>query len=229
MVHVAYHNQEQHLVAVDCAIFGYEDGDLKFLLFKRQLEPELGKYSLVGGWLLQNESAEQAAERVLKNITGLNNIFQEQIQAFSKPNRDPGGRVISILFYALIDIKKHDKNLIHIYGAEWRSINDLPSLIFDHNKMFNLALETLRKKASYHIVGRDLLPDEFTIPQLRQLYNSIFNRQFDPGNFRKKILSLKAINRLNKKETSESKKGAYYYTFKDEAEIEVSTRIVNNI
>lgn len=229
MVNQAYHNQEQHLVAVDAVILGYEEGELKLLLFKRQLEPDLGKYSLVGGWIYQNESAEDAAKRVLEKLTGLNEVFMEQVQVFSKPDRDPGGRAISIVFYALVDIKAHDKKLSDTYGAEWISVNNIPPLIFDHQEMVNVALEKLRQKASYHIVGRDLLPDEFTITQLRQLYNSIFFREFDPGNFRKKILSLNAMNRLEKKDTSESKKGAFYYRFKNENEIEINTRIVNKI
>ncbi|MDA3890719.1 MAG: NUDIX domain-containing protein [Salinivirgaceae bacterium] len=227
MDHVTYINQEKHLVAVDCVIFGYEEGELKLLLFKRQLEPDFGKYSLVGGWIHQNESAEQAAERILQKITGLDNIFMEQVQVFSKPNRDPGGRVLSIVYYALIDIKIHDKKRTNQYGAEWFSINNIPQLIFDHQEMYCLALNKLRTKASYDIVGKDLLPKEFTLIQLRQLYNSIFGRDFDPGNFRKKIVSLSALNRLDKKDTSESKKGAYYYVFKTIDEIDISVRIVN--
>jgi len=228
MISNSYSKQEKHLVAVDCVIFGYEDTQLKLLLFKRHLEPDYGKWSLVGGWLDSNESAEDAAQRVLHKITGLDKIFMEQILVFSKPERDPGGRVLSIVFYALIDIKKHDKNLINKYGASWFSVNNLPQLIFDHQAMFELALQKLRDKASYHLVGRDLLPKEFTITQLRNLYDSIFSRQFDPGNFRKKILSLKAMEKLDKKDSSESKKGAFYYKFKKVEEIDVSDRIVKH-
>jgi len=174
----------------------------------------------------QNESVEQAAERVLSKITGLDNIFMEQIQIFSNPMRDSGGRVLSVVFYALIDIVNHDKGLNDKFGAAWWSVNNLPPLIFDHSEMFQLALNKLREKASYDIVGRDLLPSEFTITQLRQLYNSIFSQDFDPGNFRKKILSLNALEKLNSKDTTESKKGAFYYRFKNEEDIDVSIRIV---
>lgn len=222
-----YNLPDKHLVAVDCVIFGYEDEQLKLLLFKRHLEPDLGKWSLVGGWLHETESADDAAKRVLQNITGLSQIFMEQIQIFSKPNRDPGGRVLSIVYYALVDIKKHDKSLTDKYGASWEPVKKLPELIFDHSEMFELALHKLCEKSSYHVVGRDLLPSEFTITQLRQLYNSIFQREFDPGNFRKKILSLKAMDRLDKKNTNESKKGAFYYKFKNIEDIDIAVRIVN--
>lgn len=227
MIDKSYNIQKKHLVAVDCVIFGYEDGQLKLLLFKRHLEPHLGKWSLVGGWLDENESSDDAAKRVLSKITGLSNIFMEQIHVFSNPHRDSGGRVLSIVYYALIDIKKHDKSLTDKYSASWVPVNRLPELIFDHKDMFNMALGKLREHASLNVVGRDLLPDEFTITQLRQLYNSIFQQEFDPGNFRKKILSLEAMHRLDKKDTSESKKGAFYYKFKNIEDINISVRIVN--
>lgn len=226
MINESYDKQIKHLVAVDIVLFGYENGQLKLLCFKRHLEPNLGKWSLIGGWLYGDESADDAAKRVLKKITGLDDIFMEQIHVFSHPERDTGGRVLSVVYYALVDIKKHDKSLIHRYSAEWHTVKDQPNLIFDHNSMVELALSELQQKASYHIVGRDLLPEEFTIIQLRHLYNSIFFREFDPGNFRKKILSLKAIYRLDKKDTSESKKGAFFYKFKPIDEIDISIRIV---
>ncbi|MBU3927687.1 MAG: NUDIX hydrolase [Bacteroidetes bacterium] len=223
-----YGSQEKHLLAVDCVIFGYERGELKLLLFKRQLEPEKGNWSLIGGWVKPNETVEQAAERVLLKITGLSRIFQEEVKVFSAPDRDPGGRVVSVAFYALIDIKSHDKELVKQYGAQWWPVTKLPELIFDHAQMVNFSLQKLREKASFELVGVDLLPPEFTITQLRQLYNSIFSREFDPGNFRKKILSLNAVVRLDEKDTLDSKKGAYYYIFKKADEIDVSVRIVNS-
>lgn len=223
----SYDIQEKHLVAIDDAIFGYEGKKLKLLLFKRTVEPEQGKWSLVGGWVKPDESCEDASCRVLANITGLKNVFMEQVKVFSKPDRDSGGRVISLLFYTLIDIKEHDHQLVDNFGAQWWPVNDHPKLIFDHEEMVKQALDRLRIKASRDLVGRNLLPKEFTITQLRHLYNSIFEKKFDPGNFRKKILSLNIITRLNKKHNSGSKKGAFYYTFKDEQESNFMDRIVN--
>jgi len=221
-----YSNQSKQLLAVDCVIFGYEGEELKLLLFHRELPPEKGKWSLVGGWINDNESVEQAALRVLEKITGLREIFLEQVSIFSKPDRDPGGRVVSVVFYALINILEHNSNLVHEHGAQWWPVTQMPDLIFDHSEMVQAALEQLRSKASYNLVGRDLLPEEFTLTHLRQLYNSIFMRELDPGNFRKKILSLGAMIRLNKKDTSESKKGAFYYRFKPNEEITINERII---
>jgi len=226
MTQQEYHLQDKQLIAVDCIIFGYEKGELKLLLFKRQLEPKLGSWSLIGGWVDINETVEKAAGRVLFKITGLNNIFQEQVKVFSDPNRDPGGRVVSLAFYSLIDIRKHNKELVNQYGAKWWPVSKLPELIFDHSEMVNESLKKLRTKATHDIVGRDLLPVEFTITQLRQLYNSIFVREFDMGNFRKKILSLNALERLDKKDNSDSKKGAYYYTVKKLNETDEFDRII---
>ncbi len=222
-----YNNSPQHLVAVDCLIFGYEEGELKLLLFHRELPPERGKWSLVGGWVYDDESLEGATQRVIQNITGLKDIFMEQVKIYSEPKRDPGGRVISITFYALLDIKQQDANLIRTHGAFWWPVKTLPELIFDHGQMVSDALHKLQVDSSYSLVGKDLLPEKFTITHLRELYNCIYDKEFDPGNFRKKILALKVLDRLDKKDTSLSKKGSFLYKFKPEQEIEYKELIVN--
>lgn len=216
MILESYNNQEKYLVSIDCAIFGYHEGELKLLLFQREKEPEKGKWSLIGGWVNPDESAEEAATRVLQHLTGLHDIFLEQVSTFSKPNRDPGGRVISVVFYALIVIDGERMKLSSEFGAEWWPVKSLPTLIFDHQQMFEMSLERLRQKANYHLVGRELLPETFTITQLRNLYNSIFSKDFDPGNFRKKVLSFSVLDRLDTKDTSVSKKGAFYYKFNEQ-------------
>lgn len=213
MTNIMY-NQSKQLVSVDCIIFGYEEGDLKLLVFNRKIEPSIGGLSLVGGWVNDDESVEDAARNVLLRVTGLTDIFMEQVHTFSAVDRDPGGRVISIAFYALIRLDEHDRKQVETFGASWISIKKLPNLIFDHNEMVSMALEKVRVKASYELIGKELLPEKFTILQLRYLYNAIFSREFDPGNFRKKVLSLKVLERLNSKNTTESRKGAYYYKFK---------------
>ena len=112
------------------------------------------------------------------------------------------------------------------HGAHWWPISALPELIFDHNEMFQKALANLQQKASFNLIGGELLPEEFTITQLRELYNQLFQREFDPGNFRKKILSLNILEKLNKKNVSESKKGAFYYRLKKGASLELNERII---
>lgn len=208
----------KRLLSVDCVIFGYEKEQLKLLLFKRIIEPARGEWSLIGGWIKEDESAEDAAMRVLTYITGLKDIYLEQVKVFSKPDRDPGGNVLTVVFNALIRIEKHSNELIKEYGARWFPISEVPKLIFDHDEMFKDAFEKLQLIATYNLIGRQLLPEKFTLTHLRQLYNEIFQKNFDPGNFRKKVLSLKLLERLDEKDMSESKKGAYYYKFKEEEE-----------
>jgi len=221
-----YDKYSKHYVAVDCVIFGYEDDVLKLLLYPRSFEPSLGKWSLMGGFVGEKESMDKAALRVLKQTVGLDKIFMEQVQGFSEPDRDPGGRVISMAYYALIRIDQHDKELVRKHGAHWWPITQLPDLIFDHNKMIEKALERLQRKASLDLVGKELLPDLFTLTQLHNLYNAIFQKQFDAGNFRKKIASIDVLERTSHKDTSNSKRGAYYFKFKRAPSHENSERIV---
>lgn len=208
---VLYNKHPKHFVAVDCVIFGYNDGELCLLLYPRGFEPLKGSWSLMGGFVQDSESSDEAAMRVLKQTTGLENIFMEQVSTFASPDRDPGSRVISIAYYALVRIDEHDKACVRESGAHWWPITELPEMVFDHREMADRALVKLQREAGYRLIGKELLSEMFTLTQLRRLYEAIFQREFDPGNFRKKILSLGVLERLNIKDSSESRKGAYYY------------------
>ena len=221
-----YGEHPRHYVAVDCVIFGYMDGELKLLLYPRGFEPAKGNWSLLGGFIQEKESSDQAAARILKRTTGLDQIYMEQVAAFSAPDRESAARVISIAYYALIRLDKHDEEVVHQYGADWFSRDTKPDLIFDHNEMVEKALAKLQQKAGYQLVGPELLPELFTLTQLRRLYEAIFQRTLDPGNFRKKVLSLDVLKRSNKKDSTESKKGAYYYCYTKE---EVPDRDIGRI
>jgi len=207
----SYTLHEKHYLAVDCVIFGYERDELKVLLYRRGFEPSAGKWSLLGGFVGSNETLGNAARRVLYNITGLENIYQEQVHAFSKPDRDPAGRVISVTYYALIRITQQDSYLVSEHGAHWWPISKLPKLIFDHQEMIKCSLLSLQKKASTELVGKELLGDLFTMTNLKKLYEAIFQRSIDAGNFRKKMLSLGVLMRTTIKDKTDSKKGAYLY------------------
>ncbi len=219
------YNDPKLLVAVDCVIFGYEDAELKLLLRPREIEPALGEWSLMGGFVSPVESVEDAAKRVLFQTTGLKDIYLEQVAAFSAVDRDPGARVISIAFVALIRIDQHDKSLVRKNGAHWSPLQQIPELIFDHDEIVKGGLRALQKRASIELTGKELLPDKFTLMQLRSLYEAIYQRTFDPGNFRKKVLSLNVLERLNIKNTTESKKGAFYYRFKEGEDVSNGDRI----
>ncbi len=216
-----YNEYEEYkrLFSVDCTIFGYEEDKLKLLFFKRRIEPCKGKWSLLGGWVRKNEASEDAAQRVLLDLTGLDNVFQEQVYTFSKPDRDPGGEVLTVEYYALIKIDNRINEIVEKNGASWFELNQLPELIFDHNELIERALDKIRKKANNELFGKHLLPEKFTITNLRQLYNEIFQTRFDPGNFRKKVLSLGVLEKLDEKDMSESRKGAFYYRFKENKEL----------
>lgn len=211
-----YSNKDSFHLAVDCVIFGFEEDQLKLLLYKRDFEPEKGKWSLMGGFLRKEETLDDAAYRVLARITGLRNIFMEQLAAFSGLDRDPAARVISVSYYSLINIIDYDDDLLKQYGAEWFSIEQLPDLIFDHNEIVEKSLKRLTRKTKTQPIGFELLPENFTITQLRYLYEAIYQRALEPANFRRKFLSMGLLDRLPIKDMNNSKKGAYLYAFNQE-------------
>lgn len=208
-----YSNIEKIFVAVDSVIFGFEDGELKILLFKRKVEPYKNKWSLIGEFVKPDENIRSAASRVLKSYTGLTDIFLEQLFTFGKKGRDPGARVISIVYYALIKISKYEKQVVEQYDSKWFSINELPELIMDHEDMFIKAREKLIEKTQHYPIGARLLPEKFTLPQLFNLYQSIYDKNLDDRNFRKKILAMNILKKLNEKDKTSSKKGAFLYKF----------------
>lgn len=211
-----YANQDKFHLAVDCVIFGFDEDRLKLLLYKRDFEPEKGKWSLMGGFLASNETLDDAAFRVLARITGLRNLFMEQISVFSEIERDKAARVISIGYYSLINIHDYDVNLLRQYGAEWFNIDELPELIFDHADIVEKSLRRLKRKAKTQPLGFELLPENFTIGQLKNLYEAIYQRKLEPANFRRKFMSMDLLDRLPIKDRSSSRKGAFLYAFDKE-------------
>jgi ADP-ribose pyrophosphatase YjhB (NUDIX family) len=210
-----YSHGTKHLVAVDCIIFGYDilEKEIKLLLFKRIVEPAKGRWSLEGGFVDENESLDDAATRILRKLTGLESVYMKQSYVYGDTNRDPGARVISVAYFALIAIRDISKELAEQNGVHWRSISRLPDLIFDHPLMVKRALTDLQNQIKIKPVGFELLPEKFTLVQLQALYEAIYQRKVDKRNFRKKILSMGILEKLDEKEKVTSKKGAYYYKF----------------
>lgn len=213
MGRIEYKSHHRFLLAVDCIIFGFDGNGLKALLVRRALEPEIGKWSLMGGFAKNDESVDQAAERILFTLTGLQKIYMEQLHCFGDIDRDPGGRVVSVAYFALIRIDGSSAELLETHYAKWVDLRNLPALVFDHKQMIRLAKERLQQKVSNHPIGFELLPDKFTLQQLQGLYEAIFETSFDKRNFTRKILSLGILQRLDEKERTSSKKGAFYYVF----------------
>lgn len=213
-----YSKIPRHLVAVDCIIFGYDilGKEVKLLLIKRSFEPAKGKWSLAGGFVNDDESLDEAAIRILYHLTGLKNVYMEQSYSFGNVGRDPGARVISTCYFALIKIRDIDNQLKEKNGAQWRSISHLPKLIFDHSAMVSKSLNELQRQIKVKPVGFELLPEKFTLVQMQDLYEAIYQRKFDKRNFRKKILSMNLLQKFDEKEKETSKKGAYYYKFINE-------------
>jgi ADP-ribose pyrophosphatase YjhB (NUDIX family) len=210
-----YSKNQRHLVAVDCIIFGYDIAgkEVKLLLVKRGFEPAQGKWSLAGGFVNEEESLDEAATRLLFGLTGLKSIYLNQSYAYGEVNRDPGARVISVAYSALIKIQDISSTMAEQNHAHWRSLAMLPELIFDHGAMVERALSNLREQIKIKPVGFELLPEKFTLVQLQELYEAIYQRTIDKRNFRKKILSMNILEKLEEKEKETSRKGAWYYKF----------------
>lgn len=208
---IRYAGQSRLLVAVDCIIFGFDGEDFKLLLIQRGFAPEKKRWSLMGGFVQLEESLDQAANRVLKQLTGLENVFMEQLHAFGDPQRDPAERTIAVAYMALIDIQKYEQQLSKDFHAKWFLLNDMPQLIFDHARMVEMAKNKLKYKASMHPILFELLPEKFTIPQLQALYEGLYETEFDKRNFCRKVLSTGFLIKQDDKDKENSRKGAFYY------------------
>lgn len=222
-----YSEAEKLLVAVDCIIFGFDEGKLKLLLFKRKVEPFPNEWSLIGSFVKPSESVRAAAGRVLEESTGLSNVYLEELGSYGEINRDPGARVISIAHTALIRISEHQHQLNDLFQAKWFGVEAIPELILDHNDMVQHALSTLRRRARYQPLGFELLPEKFTLPQLKTFYDAIYQKDLDRRNFRKRILSMNILKKLEEKDKSSSRKGAFLYQFDQAKYEELSARGIN--
>lgn len=207
-----YSQYPKHLVAVDCIIFGFDGENLKILLVKRNFEPQMGEWSLMGGFIGSDETSDEAANRVLYTLTGLENIYLEQLKCYTEIKREPTARIMSISYYALINIEK-DIQINEQYSAKWVELQKAPDLIFDHNKMVKDAVARLRRRASTGPIGFELLPEKFTMKDLQNLYEAIFDEKFDKRNFTSKINSMDILVNTNKKDMTSSRKGSFLYRF----------------
>lgn len=176
----------QTAVSVDCVIFGYENKNLQVLLIKSDLKEFSGLWSLLGDLVRPDEDLEAASYRVLKERTGLDDIFLAQVQTFGSINRHPSGRVITVAYFSLIDINHHQLKLNN-NELRWHSISDIQKLAFDHSVILDSCLQRLRQQVMEHPVVFNLLPEKFSLRQLQELYEAILGVELDRRNFRKKI------------------------------------------
>lgn len=201
-------------LTVDCVVFGLDKEDLKIMLIKRKLPPFQGKWALPGGFVHVDENLEEAAVRELREETGIEKVFLEQLYTFGEVNRDPRERVVTIAYYALVNLWEHK---IHpttdAEKAAWFSVEDLPALAFDHERIIETALQRLKGKVRYQPIGFELLPNKFTLSQLQKLYEIILEEKFDKRNFRKRILSMGLLIDLDEVEEDVAHRAAKLYKF----------------
>ncbi|MEO8254419.1 MAG: NUDIX domain-containing protein [Flavobacterium sp.] len=201
-------------ITIDCTIFGFNKGKLEVLLVQHAEGESIGKWGLPGGWLLKEESSDDSAKRILYELTGLDNIYLEQLKAFTNPNRVPNKRVVTLGYYSLI--KQDDYNVkasLVLTEIKWWNIHDIPNLIFDHNEILEFSLNHLRHKVRQAPIGFNLLPEKFTLLQLMHLYEEILDVEMDKSNFRRKILHMKLLVALDEKQQDVSHRAAKLYQF----------------
>ncbi len=232
-------------LSIDCVIFGYKENELKVLVPKINFVEDV--YTLPGGFIMQNESIDQAALRILNERTGIDNIYLEQYRTFGNVGRTNvdvinalgeinkqiidnnqiiiniantewfSKRFVSIGYYALVDINKVSLQTGEIdESVGWYNVKDLPKMIMDHNEMVSYALEALRQNIDRKLIGFNLLPDTFTMKEVQELYEAIFDKLFARNNFQKKILDLNVLERLEKKFTGAANKAPFLYRFRRE-------------
>jgi len=215
-------------LTTDCIIFGFDEVELKVLLIERGIEPFMGQWAFPGGFVNMDETTDEGAKRELFEETRLKNVFIEQLFTFSDVDRDPRGRVISVAYYALVNLKDHAA----VAGddaakAKWFSVKDVPSLAFDHEKIFRMAMYRLKGKIRYQPIGFELLPAKFTLSDLQHLYELVLEIKLDKRNFRKKILKMDLLTELDEKQENVAHKAAKFYKFNKTKYEELSNKGFN--
>lgn len=207
-------NEQAIKLSVDAVVFGYEEGNISVLLIKRKYDPFKGQWAIPGGFVINDESLEDAVERELFEETGIKINYLEQLYTFGKPERDPRGRVVSVAYFGLVR-----PDAFKIYAStdaeqvQWFNINELPQLSFDHKNILKTAIERLQGKITYEPIGFELLDKKFPFSDLEKLYTTLLGRDIDRRNFRKKIISLNVLDELDEKISKGSGRPANLFQF----------------
>lgn len=201
-------------VTVDCVVFGLDEQDLQVLLIQRGVPPFEGQWALPGGFVHMDETLGEAAQRELREETGLERVFLEQLFTYGEVERDPRGRVISVAYFALVKLTDHRvMAATDAADVSWFSVWDTPSLAFDHKEILTAAVERLKGKVRYQPLGFELLPKKFTLTQLQRVYETILERELDKRNFRKKILAMDLLIETDEVEKDVAHRAARLYRF----------------
>ena len=209
-------------------VFGLDAENLKVMLVRRAIAPFQGEWALPGGFVRPDESLEETARRELQEETGITQIFWEQLYTFGAVNRDPRDRIVTVAYYALINL---DTQIISAATdaseAQWFPVNNLPKLAFDHERIFQTAMRRLQSKVRYEPIGFELLPPKFTLTQLQKLYELILGQPLDKRNFRKKILSMDLLIDLQEMETNVKRRAGKLYQFDHQKYQQLKTKGFN--
>lgn len=201
-------------LAVDCVVFGLDDENLKVLLIQRGLEPFAGRWAFPGGFVRVDETPDDAARRELHEEAGLRGAYLEQLYTFGELDRDPRERVVTVAYYALVNIRDHRvRAATDARNAAWFAVDDTPTLAFDHGHILQVAHERLRGKVRYRPIGFELLPGKFTLSQLRRLYETILERPLDKRNFRRRVLGMGLLEETDDIQQDVAHRAARLYRF----------------
>jgi 8-oxo-dGTP diphosphatase len=201
-------------LTTDCVVFGLDDEDLKVLLIQRDIPPFEGHWALPGGFVRVGEGLDASARRELQEETGLKNVFLEQLYTFGTPDRDPREHVVTVAYYALVNLVDHrPEAATDARNAAWFPLDDLPKLAFDHDRILSSARERLRGKLRYEPVGFELLPEKFTLTGLQKLYERILDETIDKRNFRKKVKKLGILEETDEIQSDVAHRAARLYRF----------------
>lgn len=201
-------------LTTDCVVFGLDDEDLKVLLIQRDIQPFEGHWALPGGFVRVGEGLDDSARRELQEETGLENVFLEQLYTFGTPDRDPREHVVTVAYYALVNLIDHRPvAATDARNAAWFPLDDLPKLAFDHDRILATARERLRGKLRYEPIGFELLPEKFTLTELQKLYERILDETIDKRNFRKKVKKLEILEETDEIQSDVAHRAARLYRF----------------
>lgn len=202
----------QIAISVDCVIFGFDQNELKVLLIKSDLENFSDQWSLLGDLVGPDENLDNASYRVLKERTGLDDVYLEQVYTFGDVGRHPAGRVITTAYYSLINIKDHQLKLSH-NELHWHPVTEIGTLAFDHKTILETCLDRLRSKIEEHPIVFNLLPEKFSLRELQNLYEAILGTKMDRRNFRKKFFLMDWLVDMNELEQDVPHRPGKLYRF----------------
>ncbi|WNJ21606.1 NrtR DNA-binding winged helix domain-containing protein [Pontibacter sp. G13] len=201
-------------ITIDCTIFGFDNFALKVLLVKRDIEPQKGMWALPGGWVGDREDLDDAARRILEEATNLKDIYMDQVKTFGRVDRFPDNRILTVSYAALINPLSHRlQQGPEVSDVKWMDVKEVPPLTFDHGEILQASLNHLKQQVRMEPISFELLPAKFTIPQILGLYESILDTKLDRRNFRKKLLRMNILEKLEEKQTGGAHRAADLYRF----------------